>query len=179
MGRGTNGQTTHYDGTKWTLSGGTGVADLTGVWIDPHTHDPWACGKGGKLMHHTAASGWQSIASTPAIDYTAITGTSTSAIYITGMGSVLRYDGTTFTDVSPPDTDPLSIFSNHWYLYAMTADGLGGIVAVGEGGAAMRYDGTSWTWEDTRFNDQLSGIWLQNGSGWAVGQYGAILRRRP
>ena len=174
---GTNGALDHYDGAKWTVSQSPGVADLTGVWIDPQSKTPWACGQSGVLQSYTAANGWQRVSAAPVVDFGAITGTSGTDIWLAdGSRGIYRYDGAKFTAVPLPSSGLLANVSG---ITAMTVDGSGGVVAVGPLGAAMRYDGSTWTWEPTWSGAQLTAIWLQAGQGWAVGMGGTILRRRP
>jgi hypothetical protein len=170
---GSKGALTHFDGTRWTSSQAPGVSDLYAVWVAP-SGEAWACGQNGTVYHYTAASGWQRVTA-PAVSLTTIWGTSSGEIWV-GGDRMYRYDGTTFVEVAIPDVPPLSSVP---YVSAIRDDGKGGLLAVSQLSAALHWDGSAWSAEPMTA-ERLNSLWIgRDGAGWAVGNAGTILRRRP
>jgi hypothetical protein len=87
-----------------------------------------------------------------------------------------RYDGTTFVEVATPDAPPLSSVP---YVSAIRDDGKGGLLAVSQLSAALHWDGSTWSAEPMTA-ERPNSLWIgRDGAGWAVGNAGTILRRRP
>jgi hypothetical protein len=90
----------HYDGSTWTIVDvpyGPTAQMLDGVWIDP-SGDPWVTsgdgdirryhdGQVAQLLHMGAYAG-------------SIWGTDVDDVFITTIGGVIHYDGTSFTQIS-------------------------------------------------------------------------------
>jgi hypothetical protein len=125
------------------------------------------------LQHHTAANGWQRVSGVPTADFDAIWGTSASDLWLAGpMAELVHFDGMAYKTLTPPAVTTT--------ITAIGGDGLGGIIALANGGVALHYDGTTWSVEETTTLTQFGGLWLDgHGTGWAVGSAGVILRRRP
>lgn len=51
------------------------------------------------------------------------------------------------------------------------------VVAVGHGGAAMRWDGSAWKSETTGVQFNLTAISAHGDTAWAVGEFGTVIRR--
>ncbi len=171
---GTKGMVSHYDGTQWTASQAPTVGNLNGVWVSA-AGEAWAVGQAGVVIHYVPGTGW-SRADFGSNDWQSVWGTPGGDVWIGGDGLARRAAAATAFSQAIDTLDP-AFFAT---VFAIRDDGHGGIVAVGENGNAIRWNGSAWAAEATLTNERLSGLWLDStGAGWSVGASLAILRRRP
>jgi hypothetical protein len=170
---GTWGYAAHYDGVSWTETR-SGIMTPKNLWVDANG-EVWVCGEGGLVTHYVPGSGWTSFPEleNPNVKWNSITGTSGSDVWVASGESQLRhYDGQKWSLLfSIPDR-----YNDITQLRALAPDDIWG---VGSFGTAVHWDGKTWREVETRFWDQLSGLWMdKSGEGWAVGRYGTILHHR-
>jgi photosystem II stability/assembly factor-like uncharacterized protein len=93
---------------------------------------------------------------------------STNAWAVGDVGTIIHWDGTSWTTVTSPTTNPLLSI---WMVGA--SDGW----AVGAAGTIIRWDGTSWTTVTSPTTSVLYDVFVNTASdGWAVGDAGTIIR---
>lgn len=168
---GFDGTIVHWDGMRWGAvpSGTTERLMSVGGSSD---RDAWAVGFGGTIRR------WDGVAWSAVGGATGwlqdVWAASSSDAWIIGYDGLFRWQGTAWTPASPV---PFAISSG---------SGLGGsssthVVAVGNGSAAYRWDGASWTAMPLPFSVQLEAVWTRSATDvWAVGVVsgprGVILR---
>jgi hypothetical protein len=152
----------HYDGSKWTafsapdIDGG-GINELTGV-ADISPDNVWAVGylnlneqNPNQLIEHYDGTAW-SINPGPKIPPTdvpileSVTATSANDVWATGGITINNqgefplfehFDGTSWTATAAGFSETL--------MFGVSADATNDVWAVGIGGAALHYDGKTWT----------------------------------
>jgi hypothetical protein len=137
---GANETALHFDGTFWTkmLTPGTG-SWLMAVWGSCAT-DVYTCGSSGVILHYDGLS-W-TIARNHGEICTGIWGSSSNNIYAVGRGQtngpgeIVHYDGSAWTVLSIPVSPRLN---------GVLGFSANDVYAVGEVGAILHWNGTSWT----------------------------------
>jgi hypothetical protein len=116
----------------------TGIPEaLTAVWTGP-LDEGWAVGQDG-VMFHRNDLGWSAFTPSPATTtLNAVYGYYANVVWAVGAGGkAFRFDGSSWTDHSPPITSELL---GVWVSRAGVA------WVVGAGGASARFDPESATW---------------------------------
>jgi hypothetical protein len=152
----------HFNGSTWSTVAGPSTEYLTGVWGSSAT-DVWAVGESGTIIHYDGGS-W-SVALNTGRTLSSVWGSSARDVWaVGGAGALFHSNGTTWSSQSVGSANLNSVFGSS------SID----IWAVGD--AALHYDGVSWVSVPTGTTAVLSGVWAVNGSAWAVGRGGTILR---
>jgi hypothetical protein len=145
------------DGTDWTaMSSGT-TSNLRSVW-GSSSSDVWAGSISGTILHFDGTS-WSSItADIPRVD--SIWGSSASNVWFVGSTSVLRWNGSSFSEFGFGGT-----------LLAVSGTGPNDVWVTGELTNLHRYNGTSWT---TFVGSAGSSMWtvlaIATNDVWAAGK---------
>jgi hypothetical protein len=81
----------HYDGTKWSSVGATGISSPLAVWASG-TNDVWAAGNGGALVHFEGTATALTATSGTTEDLLSVSGTAPNDVWAVGTkGTVLHY----------------------------------------------------------------------------------------
>ena len=159
----------HWTGSGWSSQQ---LADSSFSVSAVSANDVWAFGLG--TVKHRGAAGWTSaVAPIRRTPYDSEFASATLGITVGYDGSIIRWDGSTWTQDASGTTGTLNGVD--------VIDGLA--FAVGSGGYGaliLRWNGTSWSSVATGTTDVLRGVALADtgtgSTGWAVGDDGAILR---
>jgi hypothetical protein len=135
---GNNGTILHrLNGNDWTaMSSGT-TNDLRAVWGSSPT-DVWAGGGGaptggpGTLLHYDGT--WWSPVSVPMQNVDGIWGSSANSVWFAGSSQILRWNGSSLSNVSTYGGTALSV----------SGTGPNDVWVTGENGWVRRYNGTTW-----------------------------------
>jgi hypothetical protein len=154
----------HYNGATWTpmLSGTT--EDLYAV-TTMTSSDVFAAGDGG-VIHYDGVGWRQTLGET---SLRGIWGTTPSSVFAVGdEGTVVRYDGETWTEVDSGTT------SN---LRGVWGSSPSEVFAVGDNGTVLRYQYGAVTLTSVTGNSNLHGVWGSSPSDvFAVGDSGIVVR---
>jgi hypothetical protein len=127
-----------WNGTAWTELNAPTSAALHDVW-GSGTSNLFAVGNAGTIVRFNGTA-WTTMSSPVTTALRAVFGTGATAVYAVGDGGViLRYDGTTWTAMTSPVATQLT---GVWFAGPTSG------FAVGVGGL-LRYNGTSWTVDNT------------------------------
>jgi hypothetical protein len=164
----------HCNAIGWRESPGTTDRDLRAVW-QTGPNSGFAVGDGGTIMSEVDGV-WTEMISPTTEDlhalYFAKPAAAAPQLFAVGAnGTVLRYDGTTWTKQPVPAGTP-SLNS---------IDGVSdtAIVVVGDGGTILRYDGTSWSKIASGTSVNLHGVWVGASAAYAVGDDYTLLEGTP
>lgn len=202
---GMGGAILHYDGSNWT------VPELEVAFsynfnavMGTSANDVWAVGAAGRMIQNENEEGWFEVTRVTTNALFDLWATGASSMWAVGNnGTVLHYDGTTWTVTSSGLTANLRAVwgasdSDLWAsavngemfhydgvswtpvpsgttrnLHGLWGSGASDVFAVGESGAAIHWDGGEWEWETSN----LRAVW---GTGptnlWVVGFEGSIMR---
>ncbi|CAN5693090.1 hypothetical protein BH11MYX1_BH11MYX1_15380 [soil metagenome] len=156
----------HYDGTAW-VSARTGSAHWAAVY-GLTRNVAWALDSTGTLAVWNGHA-WVDGPSAPfgGAPYSDIWASSASDLFAVGNGSIVHFDGASWTTMASGANVPLS---DVW------GSGPGDVWAVGYDGTILHYDGNAWNAAQVTTSAFLRGVW---GSGphdvWAVGDGGVIV----
>jgi hypothetical protein len=137
----------------------------------------WAVGQKGEVLRSTGEHFTAPLALTGAgSDYQAVTGRSASDVFLAGThGTVMHWDGTTLTAVAGPLL--AGTFTDNLNAILSVGSGPGNIVAVGENGTIISYNGSSWVRQIPTSAETYNATWGTGISNlWVVGN-GGLLRR--
>jgi len=97
-----------------------------------------------------------------------IWGSSSTDVFAVGSsGTILHYDGTSWTSMSNATTERL------WSVWGSSSTD---VLAVGDSGTILHYDGTSWSSMSSGTTTSLLGVWGSSSTDvFAVGSSGTIL----
>jgi hypothetical protein len=130
-----------YNGTSWSPVFNTGNAYYSCVW-GSGANDVW-CGTSMNFISHWDGSSWSN-ASLPSYNYFSdMWGTASNDIYAVGqsgntsLGTVWHYNGSIWTDVTPPGITN-SVFYSVWGTASNN------VYVVGDGTTIRRWNGSSW-----------------------------------
>jgi hypothetical protein len=179
---GSKGAIVRYDGGRYELMPTPDpAATVFGIWA-ASAADVWAVGgdlMGGQrpFVWHFDGNTWKPVPvpdASPRSAYFKVWGAAADDVWVVGSGgALLHYDGVKWTFVDAGTEEPL--FTVH-----AVAGAAGRAMAVGgyDLGVALGRDGTpSWRRADLpEGTRQLFGVWLTEGSGFAVGVDAAVLR---
>lgn len=128
------GAATHYDGQRLTRFPGISRTDLRAVW-GSGPRDVWAAGDAGSIVHYDGTS-WRTLPSGVTTDFRAVWGSGPMDVWIVGGKTILRYDGTSLTNV---DTG----------LFQSSVGSIWGSgprdVWITNSSSMLHYDGASWS----------------------------------
>jgi hypothetical protein len=155
-----------------------GSATVYGIW-GPNEDDLWAVG--GNVAADAFAwryngTAWSEAEGFPPVlvrsaSLFKVWGTATDDVWMVGTGgTILRYDGDRLTQVASSTTRDL-----------FTVTGAGELVAAVGGfvtGVIVENDGSGWKDVTPSGIPHVVGVWLGDGSGYAVGVDGAVFERR-
>lgn len=171
---GSYGTIRRYDGSSWrSISSGT-TNTLNGIWGSA-ANDIFVVGDKGTIRRYDG-SVWKAMSSNTSLNLLAVWGNSSNSVFVTGDTTILRYNGSTWTEISAG------------YLYPGGYNGVWGTSAtnvyvsktscdvVGCFGSVLRYNGATWDYAQTGSADHLVGIWGSSGSDiFVVGSAGTVL----
>jgi uncharacterized protein YjdB len=169
-----NGKILRYDGSTWTpttLASGEYLTSLWGSW-EQSVYATFTASGQTKLFKFTGNS-WTQGATVNATVNNAFGFSDVDIIYgaaVSGGNSALyRFDGTNFNAQTHPNIGSVN---------AIWGSSLSDIYAVGNSGAIIWYNGTSWSsMSGTATSDHLQSIWgTSNGDVFAGGTSGTLLR---
>lgn len=173
MAVGDDGLTIAANGSYWTvssLSGALAGTDLTAV-TEAATGVYYATGKGGKILKNSAGS-WTEEVSGTAHDLCELAfNGSTLGLAVGKSGSIVRYNGTSWTNVSQIASLELNA--------SCRVPGTNTGYVVGNGGTIMKTTdgGKTWTSQNSGTTLNLNGIYFLDAlTGAAVGNGGKVLR---
>lgn len=158
----------HYDGTAWspmTISGSTtGIGALYAVW-GSSKDDVWMVGAGGVILRKSG--GTLSRVQTPneaayQVLLKGVWGTGGTVFAVGAAGSLLKYDGTSWTASTVPGamseilTSIVGTSANNLFVSSLS-------------GAIRRFDGTNWMPVSPFGNFGIYGLWAAGSDVFAVG----------
>jgi hypothetical protein len=157
----------HYDGATWApVAGGSGIV-LYSIW-GSSASDIWAvgsyAGSTGVILHYDGAS-WSSVPSlsTTQLEYTSVSGSSASDVWVAGSGGFIsHYDGTSWSFVP---------IGTRQQLTAVWASSPSDVWVVGYEGM-FHYNGTSWAPITGMSGEFLALSGTSQSDVWAVGHVG-------
>lgn len=166
---GTSGGIRHFNGAFVARHGSGPRVDLTSVWANSE-EDVWATGVGGTLLYAEGQTWLRTPVSLPA-DLLDVWGGKVGQVFVVGaLGTFFQYawPARTLTKIESGTsqnltsvwgfTDPLEVW------------------AVGTGGTAIRWDGTTARATPTGVKEHLRAVWGRARDDlWAVGHRGTIL----
>ncbi|MBI4420684.1 MAG: Ig-like domain-containing protein [Gemmatimonadetes bacterium] len=193
-------------GSAGTETSSTGER-LSGIWASPD-RVLYVVGGSGTILR-SAAGPWVPLASGTTVHLRSVSGTSASDVYAVGDGgAVLHYDGTAWSRVSVPTSadlygvwaaapdrviavgvDTIVAFDGSWRVSASGTGRLQGVYgagaddvwAVGAGGTALHFNGTSWARSSSATTEDLLAVRVLQDAGElipvAVGANGTIMVR--
>lgn len=159
----------HYDGATWsTVASGSALFGiwLFGIW-GSSASNIWAVGyaAGGTpaIVHYDGAN-WSSVPSpTTEFQYTSVSGTSASDVWVAGAGGLMsHYDGTSWSIFTPGTGQA---------LLAVWASSPSDVWVVGFEGT-FHYNGTSWAPVTNMSGDFVGLSGTSQSDVWAVGRPG-------
>ncbi len=162
-----------YDGSSWQQAASPTGETLRAVAISGD--EGWAVG-GSTILHYSGGK-WQIAARLAADDLRGVAaqGAAGLAVGSTASGEVATRAlqlGSKIVPLAVPARQALYAVS-----YASNPAASPKARAVGEGGTALSFDGSSWQPEATPTAEDLNGIYFGEGGTWAVGNAGTILQR--
>ena len=177
----------HYDGQSWSsiVAGSQRPRAFQGVWGSSATDVFIVGGSGGAAgvdqatIYHFDGHTWE-LMSVPAAAsgmwMGSVWGSGPHDVYTVAYdnsgsnGILLHYDGTAWSiAVQRP-----------YYLIGVGGTAGNDVSVGGDGGRMLHFDGVTWTETTTPTTALLGTIWFtQDGTGWAGGADGALLRRTP
>jgi hypothetical protein len=147
-----------YDGTSWSPVFNTGNAYYSCVW-GSGANDVW-CGTSMNFISHWDGTSWAN-ASLPSYNYFSdMWGTAANDVYAVGqsgntnLGTVWHYNGTIWTDVTPPGITN-AVFRSVWGTASNN------VYVVGDGTTIRRWNGSLWVTMTTSglpANEQMAAI---------------------
>ena len=152
-------------GADWSTTS-SGLGPISAIW-GTSASDIFAVGKDGLIVHHDG-SAWALQGGPIKSDWVDLWGSAGDDVYAIGStGALIHYDGAAWTQVGSLGFSP----------FAIAGSGGADVTIVGEGGQAARWDGQSLTPFGMSSVTDLYDIWLlSDGTGWAVGAQGRVLR---
>jgi hypothetical protein len=173
-----------YNGTSWTTTvlpaTATGNKVVAyGMWVDRASNFAVATGNAGAIWHRVGGV-WSAVASPVTTALQDVWGTSASNIYAVGVGgTVLRYDGTSWSRV----TVPVSTTPTLWSVFGTSANDIyvgGNNAGAGTNATILRFDGTTWRAETSpSAGANVNAVYVAggtNGEPFAVGSQGTVFR---
>jgi hypothetical protein len=182
---GNTGTILHYNGSSWSSQTSGTSRNLRGVWGADSTH-VWAVGASSDIRKHDGTS-WsgQTRSDGRTEQLNGVWGSSATNVwvvgddYYTGSGGSRRYyytllhtadGGSTWTNASSSYT------SARQDLNAVWGTASSNVIAVGDGGTILRYDGSNWGTMTSGTTRDLFGVWGTAANDvYAVGSNGTIL----
>ena len=117
----------------WTAMASGTTNNLRGVWA-ASASDMWAAGVGATVLHFDG-SAWTQLSVPTTVDIDAVWGSSPTDVWFCGGGTVLRWNGTTFSVVG----------SFGGVLLTISGTGPNDVWTTGENTNMHHWNGTSWT----------------------------------
>jgi hypothetical protein len=139
------------------LYAGTGTCGDGGC---AYTSSTTTC-SGGCANGACTQSGWTSTNVGVGFDLYAVWGDSASDVWAVGLGGAMHFDGTSWTENSPPGLVT--------YLGAVTGSGPNDVYVTESGGSVFHYDGTTWSTSPLGYSEigvpglfeaSLSSFWI-------------------
>jgi len=160
----------HYDGTGWEEVGEGLPLHPVALWgLDRENLFIAGDYEGTSVIRQCGGQEWNLPWRPGGSSLYDIWGASSNSVIAVGqMGTLLRYDGTEWTDDNPW---PMGDLFGVW----QSADG--NLFCVGSTGGVLRYDGSSWQVEAEQIDATLYGIWGDRSTSeiFAVGEEGTIV----
>ena len=158
---GTQGALLHFSGS-WTVVPQFANVDLLAVW-GTGPSDVHLAGKDGALYH--LGTKWQKATSPTKVAVNAIHGSGGEVHAVGAQGAMLRHKAGAWVQNSILLTDPDAA------IHAIQGSSPTEIMATGDYGAALRFDGKTWSATAAGGNGHvLQGVWAAGGgSYWAAG----------
>jgi hypothetical protein len=141
------GFTYRWNGIQWTRIATPTTSTLNTVWSSGST--AFAGGDNGTMLRWNG-SAWSAMSFPSSANVYGLWGTSSTNVYaVTSAGQVIRYDGSSWTQVA---TSGVAL----WAIHGSSATD---IVTTGESGVALRYNGTQWIPVNAATTGTLAGVW--------------------
>ncbi|MCP3105026.1 hypothetical protein LZ198_39785 [Myxococcus sp. K15C18031901] len=165
---GAEGRRAVWRGRNW-LDAGRSDVELHDVWMLTPGY-AWAVGAKGTFENYNGAD-WVPITVEPAHTLRGVWGTSDENAWAVGdQGLIVHYEGIVFR-VDTTSARGAALRD----VWGSAADD---VWAVGDGGVLLHFDGTRWQRQESGTVQGLAGAWSAGGAAWAIGEQGAVLRRR-
>jgi hypothetical protein len=131
---GASGVTQHYNGSTWsTVTRNSGFL-ITSITSGASGSTLWAVGIGGSFL--SVASGKFTLSNQSGLPIRAVFANSATDVWAATIGTMLHYNGTTWSNAYVADDDSMS---------GVWASGPTNVFAVGPLGDIARYNGSSWS----------------------------------
>jgi len=151
----------------WTAAATPDAQGIDALWGSGST-PTFAAGHAGMLRHNGAS--WQYVDAVRWRGMNDVLGFSATNVWAAGDdGTLLRFDGTTWTALRYNGTSVQPLALNDWSVPArrvnlrgMWAASATSMLVVGDSGTLLRYNGTAWTAVPTGVTADLTGVWGAN-----------------
>lgn len=150
-----------FDGSAWTAEMTTQVPSTKGLWVAPSGR-VWFAGAGVQHLDSTTLT-----ADLPSGTFSAIWGAGESDVFVTGIGEIRHYDGTAFTAMTIPTTNPLV------GVWGRASDD---VFAVGSTNTVLHYHAGLWQQFSTPFTGDLTSVSGAGSSIYATSADGKVYR---
>ena len=157
----TDGLIMNYDGTTWTeVNVGIDVPLINWIYgFGPNNIT--AVGNGGTIIHWDGTA-WTEQTSPTTEDLWGVWGAAANDLWAVGgrgraegQATLLHFDGTEWTAQTIPDLERAGVNA----LFKVWGTSASNVHVVGQNGAVIRYDGTTWTEELVGASDDLIALW--------------------
>jgi hypothetical protein len=164
----------HWDGLDWSFKPTAFLSNVYRMW-GTSSSNIYAVGGEYGIEHYNGSS-WSAVGGIPGFSaIQGISGTSANDIWAVGVDygggsepNIVHWNGSNWSAVAAPD--PAANLTAVWARTATSA------FAVGQGGVAYRWNGTSWIDTPTGTGWNLNAVWARSANdAWAVGEGGTIL----
>jgi photosystem II stability/assembly factor-like uncharacterized protein len=163
---GSDGHTSHYDGSSWSEMDSKTTQDLEGVWGSSNT-DVFGVGSFGSIVHYDGNI-WSAMSSGTSELLRDVWGNAQDSVYAVGNnGTILHYNGSTWSEMTSPSTETL------WGVWGGSVTS---VFAVGNSGTILHYNGNSWSAMNSGTSEGLEKVWGNSAADvYVVGDNGTIL----
>jgi hypothetical protein len=150
-----------FDGSTWTAQMAAQVPSTKGLWIAPSGR-VWFAGTG--VQHLDGATLSTDLASGT---FNSIWGAGEADVFVAGIGEIRHYDGTAWTAMTVPTTNPLT------GVWGRASDD---VFAVGSTATVLHYHAGLWQMFATPFTGDLTGVSGAGSSIYATSTDGKVYR---
>ncbi|HEY6035276.1 MAG TPA: hypothetical protein VIV58_13470, partial [Kofleriaceae bacterium] len=150
-----------FDGSTWTANMAAQVPSTKGLWIAPSGR-VWFAGAGVQHLDATTLT-----VDIPSGTFNAIWGAGESDVFASGIGEIRHYDGTAWTAMTVPTTNPLA------GIWGRASDD---VFAVGSTNTVLHYHAGLWQQFSTPFTGDLTNVTGAGSSIYATSADGKVYR---
>jgi hypothetical protein len=150
-----------FDGTTWTSENTVSVPSTKGLWVAPSGR-VWFAGAGVQHLDATTLT-----ADLPSGTFNAIWGAGEADVFAAGIGEIRHYDGTAWTAMTVPTTNPLT------GVWGRAGDD---VFAVGSTATVLHYHAGLWQMFTTPFTGDLTSVSGAGSSIYATSADGKVYR---